>query len=116
MQQISRMPKLRWWEKYYKAIKDNEQEEYCKFCGVIKKEFISPKTGKLILLECECEKKFAMLTEVLEINYELYGEDYDRWKHGKYRPSEGKNMEFHFQHLKYLEDEILEMKRKGEKK
>ena len=51
-------------------LKDTDPPIFCKICGSIKKEFISPMHAnpKLIVLDCACEQEYKMHKE----EYELY--------------------------------------------
>jgi len=44
-------------------LKDADGNYFCPFCGEIKKEFLSPLTDKIVLLDCECERKIKHLRE-----------------------------------------------------
>ena len=58
-------------EKCYKNIistEDNGNPQYCLFCGCIKKEFLSPRSGKIIVLDCECERQFEMFEKFIYAN------------------------------------------------
>jgi hypothetical protein len=58
-----------------------DSSETCPFCGKGKKEFINPMADELNiphfeLVPCECEERFKMLNEFLEINWEWFN-----WPH-----------------------------------
>jgi hypothetical protein len=53
------------------------EAQYCIYCGQEKMEFLNPLAEEYIqnqshieLVECECEQRFKMLGEFLDINYE----------------------------------------------
>jgi hypothetical protein len=37
--------------------------QYCQFCGAEKSEFMDPRTERIALLECECERRYSMLQD-----------------------------------------------------
>lgn len=45
-------------------LNDADGNYFCTFCGELKKEFHSPLTDRIVLLDCECERKIKMLREV----------------------------------------------------
>ncbi|MCP4986585.1 MAG: hypothetical protein GY928_11185 [Colwellia sp.] len=100
--------------KYNKAV-------YCSFCSKEKNEFLDPRTSRIIVLECECEKTFAMLREFLDANVDYITRP-DSLPDNviKYRDKD-RHINFvakareHYEQMRYKRDEFEKMKREAER-
>lgn len=59
--------KLRYLDKLRAAINLTDPPMFCKICGEQKSDFLNPKTGKIELIDCECEKQYENVKETYEL-------------------------------------------------
>ena len=50
------------------STEDSGNPQYCMFCGDTKNEFLDPRSGRIIVLECDCERQFRMFEKFLYAN------------------------------------------------
>jgi hypothetical protein len=58
----------KFYDKCRESLRPSDPPHFCPFCGIVKQEFENPMTGRIVLLDCECEQKVRMFKDFIE-NY-----------------------------------------------
>jgi len=103
-------------ERAKKNLKPTDPPVFCSICGMQKSEFISPlhTAPKLLVLDCECERRLKMLKSVFEENKKIYWAEYSRWLYAyadKNDPKVEPSKVRHFKFMLFLSNEIKHLER-----
>ena len=58
----------RFYDKCRLSLRQSDPPHFCSLCGMLKMEFENPLNGRIVLLDCDCERHLKMLKEFID-NY-----------------------------------------------